>query len=152
MKRLTPILAMFAIVLLAFECSAQPPNGKRGPNKDGKRAEGRRPDSAKMVARMMKEFDTDGDQKLDIKELTALMVAMRERRGGQGMAPGRQRPGQATGRPDGRKRPGADGKPGDRKRADGKPGDRKRGEGKRRRGGDAPGDPGGQKPKRPDAT
>ena len=38
-----------------------------------------------FVAMMLKQFDKDGDQKLDIKELSALMIAMRDRRG-QGMA------------------------------------------------------------------
>ncbi|HAY82172.1 MAG TPA: hypothetical protein DCY79_20395, partial [Planctomycetaceae bacterium] len=35
-----------------------------------------------IAARMLKEFDQDNDQKLDAKELAALLTSMRQRRGG----------------------------------------------------------------------
>jgi hypothetical protein len=86
-----------------------------------------------MVARLMQEFDKDGDQKLDSTELTALLTSMRDRRGGAGQGqtrkarPGQARPGQA--RP-GQGRPGAEGQ-------------------RRGRGAEDAGNPGGERPERP---
>lgn len=60
-------------------------------------------DPAILVARMMKEFDADGDQKLDVQELTKLMTAMRDRRqagrpgAGVGGLPGRNADGDKRG-------------------------------------------------------
>lgn len=52
--------------------------GPRGPRGDM--------DPQQFVARLMQQFDKDGDQKLDAKELTSMLTAMRERRGaGPGM-------------------------------------------------------------------
>ena len=44
-----------------------------------------------MVARMIEEFDADGDEKLNAEELQKMMMAMRERRGaGMQRRPGGQ--------------------------------------------------------------
>jgi hypothetical protein len=44
-----------------------------------------------MVDRMISEFDTDGDEKLDAEELQQLFAKMRERRGaGMQRRPGQQ--------------------------------------------------------------
>ena len=59
-------------------------------------------DVNQVVSRMMREFDKDGDQKLDAAELTALIGFMRERAmmgGPGGFMPGNQRPGGFEGRP-----------------------------------------------------
>ncbi|TWT82654.1 hypothetical protein CA13_41170 [Planctomycetes bacterium CA13] len=97
-----PFASSFTIacsILVASVCQAQAPigpGGQRKPHANGQlRMEGiKRPanfvperDPAKMVARLMKEFDQDGDKKLDSSELMALLKAMRERRSGP-MAPG----------------------------------------------------------------
>ncbi|MCP4785076.1 MAG: hypothetical protein GY903_32455 [Fuerstiella sp.] len=130
MKYTTPLVAILSVALLAVSCSAEPPGrqrGERAPGANGQRraGEGQRGgagasrDPQQMVARMMKEFDKDGDSKLNTRELTAMFTSMRERRdSGEG-------PGAAAGR-----------KPGGTQRRG------QKGEGK-------PGKPGGQKPKRP---
>lgn len=106
----TPAIAVMTLVILlgTSVCSAQKPDsprrkgegaakGQRGEQRQGRQGG----DPAQMVARMMQEFDKDGDQKLDSKELAALLTSMRERRGG---GPGAQR----GGRPGGQQgRPGA---------------------------------------------
>lgn len=96
----------------------------RGRGADGAARMGRGGDPARMVQAMMQRFDTDGDQKLDAKELTALLTSMRER-GGRGMAQG------GNGGPGGRPEMA------DKGRRRGQRGD----EGQR--------EPGGQRPKRP---
>ena len=55
--------------------------GQQQKGQGGPRAGGR--DPAVMVARMMEQFDNDGDEKLDVMELTAMLTAMRERTGMQ---------------------------------------------------------------------
>ncbi len=147
MNKISLALSILSVVLLAYDASAQAPgkrpDGQRGPAQKGAGQQGRggpaaERDPAQMVARMMEEFDKDGDQKLDAKELTALLTSMRDRRGGAGQAgagqgqakqgrPGQARPGQA--RP-GQGRPGAAGQ---------------------RRGpaGEDAGNPGGERPARP---
>ena len=70
------------------------PNDERNP---GQQRPGQFPGGfspAQMVERMIAEFDTDGDEKLNADELEQLFVKMRERRGA-GM---QRRPGQ-KGRP-----------------------------------------------------
>ncbi len=132
MRQIIPVLAIFCTALVASECSAQPPQ-RPGAQRPG----GRRPggpggerDPAQMVARLIKEFDKDGDEKLDAKELTAMLKSMRERRGGR---PGAGAPsGQRPGGPEGR-RPGGPQKSG----------------GKRPGGTDDGAAPGGERPKRP---
>ena len=54
-------------------------------------------DPAMFVSRLMKQFDTDGDQKLDMKELTTLMTDLRDRRQSGGITGQRGR-GTATGK------------------------------------------------------
>jgi len=51
--------------------------GKGGPGTS-------RPDPAEFAARLLKEFDKDGDKALNIDELTAALTKMAERRGMQG--------------------------------------------------------------------
>ena len=144
MHRITLSLAIISVGLLAYDASAMAPEnesgGKRGAAaRQGRGGPGAERDPAQMVARMMQEFDKDGDQKLDSAELTALLSSMRQRRGaqmgGQGQGQGqarRGRPGQAQ---QGRGKPGQ-GNPG----ANGQ---------RRRRDSDDPGNPGGERPKRP---
>ena len=150
MKQLSSLLAILFLVATVHECSAEPQGRERGkrPNPGAQRrpgqgqrgpAGGAQRDPAQMVARMIKEFDKDGDQKLDATELTALFAAMRERRGGAGRpgAPAGQRPPRNAGE---RERDG--------KREAGK---RAGAERKRRGGSDAESTPGGEVPKRPAA-
>lgn len=149
MKKVATLFAALAITLCASEINASPVEGQKGEGraagkardgKPGAAREGRpgggregRPgagrgtrggDATQMVARIMKQFDKDGDEKLDMKELTAMMTAMRERRMGQGGQ--MQRPGQ-----DGQKGQGG-----------------RKGAG-RKRGGDEGKEAGGKTPKRP---
>ena len=110
--------------------------GKRGPSAGQRRGPGGgERNSQEMVARMLKQFDKDGDQKLDSTELAALLTSMRERRGG---GPGA---GQGSG-------PGSRGQAQRGRGGRGGPGEGQQGRG-RRRGGDDAGPSGGQKPKRP---
>lgn len=153
MKNLAIAAALLSAVLFTLEANAEPPgkggSGKRGAGQGQKggfgggtgQARGQRPgggqgrpgagmDPAQMVARMMQQFDKDGDKKLDLTELTALLTEMRNRRGGMQRG-GRGGPGAGQGRSrDGQGRPAG---------------------GKGRRGGGAEGqnDIGGAKPKRP---
>ena len=139
MTRLLMLVAL-SIGILATQVEAKPPGdgdaakaqraGKG--QKDGKARQGRAArgpqgggqDSQQMVARMLQRFDQNGDQKLDSTELAALLTSLRERRGmGRGNEAGAGRPG-----------PGA----GQRR------GGKQRGAGQRL-------NPGGQRPKRPNA-
>ena len=52
--------------------------GEKNPSLAGRLAGG---DPARIVARMIEQFDKDGDEKLDKAELTALFTSMRERSG-----------------------------------------------------------------------
>lgn len=98
MKRIVLSAALLALTAFTVNVSADEPGKERGKKRggasqgqrDGARAAGgmRDRDPAVLIERMMKEFDKDGDQKLDVKELTALMTSMRERREG-GQAQGR---------------------------------------------------------------
>ena len=136
MPRLVPAVTLLVIALFAAPSLAQPGPGEKGqrpanaggPQKPGARPQGRpRPQGIspeQIAARLMQEFDKDNDQKLNTKELAALLTSMRQRRGG--MRPGGNPP---NGRP---------GQPGPRNRP-------------QRPAGDKPGRPGGQAPKRPAA-
>jgi len=111
MNRFARSMALVAVALLVSECPAQKPEPRprdREPAAQGAKrgAAGQRAaqagqrDPAQMVARMIKEFDSDGDQKLDAKELTALLTSMRERRdGGQRMRPAGRQAGQGQAKP-----------------------------------------------------
>ena len=131
MSRFAPAASLLILALIAAPSFAAPPekgprpeNGAR-PQKPGGRPQGRPGmNPEQMVARLMQQFDKDGDQKLDKKELTALLTFMRQQRGR--MRPGGPAPG---GRPG---NPGPGGRP-------------------QRPGGDKPARPGGQAPKRPAA-
>ncbi len=107
MRRIAPVLAFLVIIPTAVVCAAGPPKGEPGKRPDGNgRLAQRVADPSKMVERMMQEFDKDGDQKLDAKELTALLTSMRERIGqvqsGRGALEGqRQRGGEGATRPGG---------------------------------------------------
>ncbi|GAB5403350.1 MAG: hypothetical protein Aurels2KO_15810 [Aureliella sp.] len=92
-------------------------------------------DPTAVAAKMMEQFDKDGDSKLSSTELVALIKSLRERMQGQGGRPGMEgRAGAA-----GRQRPDAA-----QRRGNGQ------GQGKRMRGRDgADATPGGDKPKRP---
>ena len=149
MKQLISLSTVLSIILIASECSAaQPlegPRGKRGQAEDGQRRQrgqrghrqGGDRNPEQMVARMMQQFDKDGDNKLDVKELTALLTNMRERRG-SGRSPGmRQRPeGDSTEQEKGRR--GKRGQFGDRRRRN-QPSQ------------DEAGTPGGEEPNKPPA-
>ena len=115
MKYVTSILAIFFAVSMAVDCQAQPPNrdgGKRKGQKGQRSEQGppRAGDPSELAARMMTEFDQNGDNKLDATELTAMFTSMRERRAeraGQGKGPrGKGRKGAGEGGPG----KGADGK------------------------------------------
>jgi len=110
--------------------------GKRAQAGEGRRGQQR--DPAKMVARIMTEFDKDGDEKLDKTELAAWLKAMHERRGQ------RMRPGGKAG-----KGKAGQGKAGRGKAGKGKAGKGKAGRGKR--GSEDQGRPGGELPIRPEA-
>lgn len=56
-----------------------------GKSDRGMRGQAGKIDPAVMVARLLKQFDADGDEKLDLGELTKLMTAMRDRRQSGGM-------------------------------------------------------------------
>ncbi|MGI9470602.1 MAG: hypothetical protein ACR2NZ_03650 [Rubripirellula sp.] len=110
----------------------QGPGGQRGGDRD----------PATMVARLMEQFDKNGDKKLDMTELTAMMTSMRERGGaqrGQGQGRGQGAAGQGRGQ-----RPGGQGGAGQ--------GGAGQGKGQRQgRGPDGDAAAGGKRPKRPDA-
>jgi len=128
MKNAILAIAALAILLTSTDTYAEPPvqrnaakAGPGGPNN----GQLRQREPQQIAGAMMKKFDVDGDQKLDTKELTALLTSLRQR-GGQSMA----RRGVAAGKGKGA------------------------GANARRRGGIDVGSenakPGGQRPKRPD--
>ncbi|MEO2048242.1 MAG: hypothetical protein ABGX16_16945 [Pirellulales bacterium] len=149
---IAPLMAIFFVTSIVHECSAQAPErqqqrGQRRQAANGERrsGEGRRSpgpdrerDPAQMVARMMQQFDQDGDNKLDQAELTKLFIFMRERRG----------QGKKIGADSGRKRGGKASQRG--RRPDGK-NPQKSGKNQQRRfnGGNDKAKPGGEIPNRP---
>ena len=72
----------------------RPNGGPDGERRPGQQRPGQFPGGfspAQMVERMIAEFDTDGDEKLDAAELEQLFAKMRERRGaGMQRRPGQQ--------------------------------------------------------------
>ena len=123
-RKFTILSALFCGLWLtsvagAFQDEAGQPTAKSPDAKPAAKAQNRpnRPegqqrggpprDPKQMVAMMMEKFDSDGDQKLNAEELTAMLTFLRERPGQMGMQggrPGAGRPG--AGRP-GAGRPGA---------------------------------------------
>jgi hypothetical protein len=115
MKTLAFTIMTVILTLAASVGSAQKPDAPRrdrDPTAQQRQRPGQRQgrqtgdrDPAQLVARMMKEFDKNGDQKLDSKELAALLTSMRERRDGTDGARRGGRPGgQGQGRPEGAQR------------------------------------------------
>ncbi|QDT08500.1 EF-hand domain-containing protein [Planctomycetes bacterium K23_9] len=92
MKRIALSVALLALASFTVTASADEASKERGKmrrddaqrQKDGPRGGAAQRDPAVMVAQMMKQFDKDGDEKLDVSELTAMMKSMRDRRGGKG--------------------------------------------------------------------
>ena len=76
--------------LVRFRPGDQQDSERRpGQRRPGQFAGGFSPEQ--MVARMIEEFDADGDEKLNAEELQKMMMAMRERRGaGMQRRPGGQ--------------------------------------------------------------
>lgn len=115
MRKFVMIPTLLAASVWALHCSADDPPrdkskrdaaseksgqgkgrpGDKRPNFAGRLGGG---DQAKMVARMIEQFDKDGDEKLDASELTALLSFMRER-AGNSPAMEKLRPGARTDRP-----------------------------------------------------
>lgn len=163
MKFTAIFAAIMSVALISADCSAQPPGRQRGDKganpgaERGQRGEregrgergmqgrgmqgrdaaaGQQRDPAELAARMMKEFDKDGDSKLSSRELVALLTSMRDRRmSGDGAAG----PGQRMGK-------------GQRPEGPGKGGPKAGGKGQKGKGQDQAGTPGGQKPKRPNSN
>lgn len=123
MKYVVPTLALASALMLSADASADPPGGKGGKGEKGaagQRAFGRPGkggdgiDINQFATRAIEQFDRDGDDKLNLRELTAFMTAMRERRMGAGQGrpqlgkDGQQRPGVRNGK---QRRPGNDDAP-----------------------------------------
>ncbi len=90
-KNLTILCALMACIGFqslagAFSKDDDQPVKKRAGVEAGKRigAEGDKRDSAQMASSMMKRFDKDNDEKLNMDELKAMIKFMQERRGHQG--------------------------------------------------------------------
>ncbi|MCM2370347.1 hypothetical protein [Aporhodopirellula aestuarii] len=143
MKTFATLMTVSLALLFACPTQAQTPNrpfaqrdgNAKGQDRDGaeRRARGGMTDMdpAQMVGRLIQQFDKDGDEKLDAKELTALLTMMRERRGqmgGEGNRPPFARDGEQAGQKF-----------------------REMGERRRRLGNDTNADAGGDLPKRPAA-
>ncbi len=109
-------LAVLFTAMMCLPAMAGPPGGgKPGAGKGpGGKGQGGRPSPAAMAARMIQQFDTDGDQSLNASELTAAIAAMRSRRGNGGKGPGNRGAGGKGpgGKGRGRKGPGGNGPPG----------------------------------------
>ena len=125
MKLSTVTLAISLTLFLALDATAQDParrpfgdrgSATRGLNQGPANQPGRgrlaNRDPSQIVASLMKEFDKDGDQKLNSNELTALLSSLRERRAAFGAGSGGRQPDSQgrpkLGRPE-QRLPGADG-------------------------------------------
>ncbi len=124
MRKITTILSLVAIAFawVAADCSASPLERERGKNgvqnrsgKADRQQRGAGRDPAQRVQRMIEQFDTDGDQKLDAAELQEFLSAANQRRGQGassqrgGKRAGKGGPGGKGGKGEGRKgkkRPG----------------------------------------------
>lgn len=98
MKFIATTLSLIFVFSIALECQAQRAKKREGQQPQEKRQGA--PEPTQMAAKMLEQFDTNGDMKLDESELTAMFTSMRERRGQQG--PGNRRRGE------GRMGPGED--------------------------------------------
>ena len=87
------IAALLLATAPAAEKPEKPSAGDRAAAKQGRgRPGGPQRDPARMVARIISQFDKDGDEKLDKGELTAFLRMMQQRRGqfdGRGGKPGK---------------------------------------------------------------
>ena len=88
MKRFTGFFVMFVAIAVASVAFADDPSEKTTKKRELEKRSSARSglsqltmDPAKLVPLLLKEFDTDHDQKLDAKELTQLLTKIRERRG-----------------------------------------------------------------------
>ena len=85
MSRIACFIGMFLMIATVSTVSADDQNsrqrGKAG--QDRQRDARNRPqiDLATMVPKMLEKFDSDGDSKLDVQELTAFFKMLQERRG-----------------------------------------------------------------------
>ncbi len=97
--------AMMCLPAMAGPQGGGKPGGGNGAGGKGPGGGGR-PTPAAMAARMIQQFDRDGDQSLNANELTAAIESMRSRRGSGGKGAGGQG---AGGRARGGKGPGGRG-------------------------------------------
>lgn len=90
MKKITTILMLVAVgsAWVAPDCSAKPverEKGKNGAQKRQGKADGQQRgadrDPAKRVQKILEQFDTNGDQKLDAAELQEFLASASQRRG-----------------------------------------------------------------------
>lgn len=87
MSRIAGFIAMFLMIATASTTMAddQNPRQRLKPGMERKRdaQNPKRPqvDLSVMIPKFIEKFDTDGDSKLDAKELTAFMQMLQERRG-----------------------------------------------------------------------
>ena len=130
MNRLVQLLSIVAVLSLSINCFGQEPENRKSKKdakprraaaadqayelsgEDGNAKRQRQAgqiDPARMVERMMQEFDKDGDQKLDATELTALLSKLRDLRGRFAGQSSELTP---EGKPQNRNRPGNKGKRG----------------------------------------
>jgi len=98
MKPYASLLVIGWALFFALDCQAQIQNrfgGQRRPaGNDVQQRAGNffaQLDPEQLANRMMKEFDTDGDKKLDATELTSLFKMIGERRAGQMQQAARRR-------------------------------------------------------------
>ncbi len=79
--------AMMCLPAMAGPQGGGKPGAGKGPGGKGQGGGGR-PTPAAMAARMIQQFDSDGDQSLNASELTAAIESMRSRRGNGGKGRG----------------------------------------------------------------
>lgn len=70
----------------------------QGGQKGQKGQRGQRMDPARIAARMIQQFDRNGDKALNVQELSAALKAMREQRGQRGSGAGKGGPGAGKGK------------------------------------------------------
>lgn len=62
--------------------------GQNGQKAQGKRGQAQRPEPAAIAAKMIQNFDRNGDKALNAQELAAALTSMRDQRGNRGAGPG----------------------------------------------------------------